>query len=114
MPIENAFKPDIRPFPDDYMTWANKPKRWYMKLDRYSGPGRHTWVLTGRVQPSRFAGNKHAASYSFTLLPIIINKSVNWRRLVAAHLRALRFAIRRQEKPWTIDERKKPQLPWPM
>lgn len=112
MPIQNAFKPDVRSFPEDYLAWTSRLKHGGLTFENRGNV--HVWILTSRIDYDVHAGTRHRHFQTWYCPASTINGSVNWRRLVAAHIRQLRFAVRRLDKPWTIDERKKPQLPWPM
>ena len=111
MPIQNAFQPDMRPFREDYLAWAAKPKHGGLSLEDRGGA--HVWVLTSKIDYNRHGGTKHRHFQTWYATPDQINTSVNWRRLVAAHIRSLRFALRRLDRPGTVDERRKPKLPYP-
>ena len=103
--------PDTRPYPDDFIAWIDRLKR-FKRLRAEKRGGMWTFTFDSKVH---MAGHKGKATHysTFSLLPATVLDSVNWRRLVAAYIRQVRFGCRRKAYPVTVIGRKAPELPWP-
>jgi hypothetical protein len=105
------FVPDTRPYPVDFVRWATTLK--FKRFTMHQHPGcPYVFTFNSGVQMTGLPpGNLYSSTFS--LLPAAVLDSVNWRRLVAAHIRAVRFACRRQARPASVIGVKPPRLPFP-
>lgn len=108
MPIQNAFKPDIPPWPADFLEWVAGLKHKRFRLER-AGAYYVFEFDTGQHQPHL---PLHAVRSTFSVISADIAKSPDWRRLIAWHIRSVRFACRRLLRPERDIESKKPRYPW--
>jgi len=99
------------PYPDDFLRWIAGLAR-FKRLSAELRGGMWTITFDSLVQiPHHRPGMTHFSSFS--LLPAAVLESVDWRRLVAAHIRALRWACRRHTDPRSVLGKKAPALPYP-
>ncbi|MCY1165192.1 hypothetical protein D9M73_50920 [compost metagenome] len=107
----HTFIPDTRPYPADFLEWVAGLK--FKRFRRRPTPEKpYFFEFNSGVQmPGHLSGNVYYST--FHLYPSTVLDSVNWRRLVAAHIRICRFACRRQARPASIIGMKPPKLPYP-
>lgn len=107
------FPMPLRPaYPDDFLAWVTSLAR-FTRLSAHQHPG-CDWVFTFDSQV-HMQGHKPGLTHrsTFYLSPQTVVGSVNWRRLAAGHIRAVRFACRRHTNPASVIGKQPPKLPWP-
>ena len=111
MASQHTFKPDLRTFPADFEAWVTSLTR-FRRLRAELRGGMWTFTFDSGVHMSGHQpGLTHLSSFS--LGPVAVLDSVNWRRLVAARIRVVRFACRRRTDPRSVLGKQPPKLPDP-
>ncbi len=105
------FQPDLRPYPDDFVAWATNLKFKRFHMVEVPGCFYYFEFNSGVQMPWHQPGNVYRST--FHLYPDQVLDSVNWRRLLAAHIRRIRFACLRQAYPRLVLGKREPALPSP-
>jgi hypothetical protein len=104
-----AFPTTPHAYPPEFLDWIAGLARFR----RLSAELRGGWWTIKFDSQVHMAGHTPGMTHfsTFTLPPAAVAGSVDWRRLVAAHIRRVRWACRRRTDPRSVLGKIAPQLP---